>query len=146
MDAVLQLLQADGASLWAMFVVAFVAATVVPVSSEVLLVALVRMRPEDVPEILAVATFGNTLGGMTTYVLGRVVAGRVSAEEATSRWAGWLKEWGAPALVMAWAPIFGDVLCGVAGWMRVSWWQAMVWMAVGKLARYWVLAAGAAML
>ena len=146
MDALLQLLNADGVSLWAMFVVSFVAATIVPVSSEVLLVALVRVHPEQLAEILAVATLGNTLGGMTTYALGRFVGGRVSAEQVTSRWAGWLRRFGAPALLLAWAPIFGDLLCGLAGWMRVSWWQALLWMALGKLVRYWVLAAGAAML
>lgn len=145
MDALLQLLAADGASLWAMFVVAFVAATVVPVSSEVLLVALVRMQPEQVAGILIVATIGNTLGGMTTYGLGRW-ARRVRPAELGSRWAGWLQRWGAPALVLAWAPVFGDVLCAVAGFMRISWWQALLWMAAGKLARYWVLAAGASLL
>lgn len=146
MDALLQLLSADGESLWAMFVVAFVAATVVPVSSEVLLVALVRLHPEQLPQILVVATIGNTLGGMTTYALGRWVAGRVSPAQATSRWAGWLQRWGAPVLLLAWAPVFGDLLCGLAGWMRMVWWQALVWMALGKLARYWLLAAGAALL
>src|SRR5688572_20783001 len=97
-----------------MFVVAFVAATVVPVSSEVLLVALVRMQPDQVAGILIVATIGNTLGGMTTYGLGRW-ARRVRPAELESRWAGWLQRWGAPALVLAWAPVFGDVLCAVAG-------------------------------
>jgi membrane protein YqaA with SNARE-associated domain len=146
LDALLELLNADGVSLWAMFVVGFVAATVVPVSSEVLLVALVRAQPDRFAAILAVATIGNTLGGMTTYALGRWVAGRVPPEQTTSRWAGWLRRWGAPTLLLAWAPVFGDALCGLAGWMRVAWWQAMLWMALGKLARYWLLAAGAAML
>lgn len=143
MDALLQVLNADGVSLWAMFVVAFVAATVVPVSSEVLLVALVRLHPEQLARILAVATIGNTLGGMTTYALGRWVAGRVSPEQTKSAWAERLRRWGAPALLLAWAPVFGDLLCGLAGWMRMSWWQVLLYMAAGKLARYWVLAAGA---
>jgi membrane protein YqaA with SNARE-associated domain len=145
-DALLELLHADGASLWAMFIVAFVAATVVPVSSELLLVALVRAEPDRLAAVLAVATAGNTLGGMTTYALGRLVAGRVPPEQTASRWADRLRRWGAPTLLLAWAPIFGDVLCGLAGWMRIPWWQAALWMAAGKLARYWVLAAGASML
>lgn len=146
MEALLELLRADGVSQWAMFVVSFVAATVVPVSSEVLLVALVRLHPEQVGVTLAVATLGNTLGGMTTYALGRWAAGRVGQEQLASRWAGWLRRWGAPVLLLAWAPVFGDLLCALAGWMRVAWWQALVWMAIGKLARYWLLVAGASLL
>jgi len=92
-----------------------------------------------------VATLGNTLGGMTSYALGRFVAGRVAPEAMDSRWARWLRRFGAPTLLLAWAPIGGDLLCLLAGWMRLSWWQAALWMAVGKLARYWVLAAGAAL-
>ena len=67
-------------SLWTMFAVAFLAATVLPIGSEPLFVALVRLHPEQVPALLAVATLGNTLGGMTSYALGRFVAGRVAPE------------------------------------------------------------------
>ncbi len=132
-------------SLWTMFAVSFLAATVLPLGSEPLFIGLVRLHPEQVPALLAVATLGNTLGGMTSYALGRFVAGKVAPEAAASRWARWLRRFGAPTLLLAWAPIGGDLLCVLAGWMRISWWQAALWMALGKLARYWVLAAGAAL-
>ena len=132
-------------SLWTMFAVSFLAATVLPLGSEPLFITLVRLHPEQVPALLAVATLGNTLGGMTSYGLGRFVAGKVAPEAAASRWARWLRRFGAPTLLLAWAPIGGDLLCVLAGWMRICWWQAALWMALGKLARYWVLAAGAAL-
>jgi len=132
-------------SLWAMFAVGFLAATVLPIGSEPLFVALVRLHPEQVPALLAVATLGNTLGGMTSYLLGRFVAGRVGPAAAASRWAGWLRRFGAPMLLLAWAPVGGDLLCVLAGWMRIGWAQAALCMALGKLARYWALAAGAAL-
>jgi len=132
-------------SLWTMLAVGFLAATVLPIGSEPLFIALVRLHPEQVPALLAVATLGNTLGGMTSYALGRFVAGRVAPEAADSRWARWLRRYGAPTLLLAWAPVGGDLLCVLAGWMRISWWQAALWMALGKLARYWALAAGAAL-
>jgi membrane protein YqaA with SNARE-associated domain len=132
-------------SLWTMFALSFLAATVLPLGSEPLFVALVRLHPEQVPALLAVATVGNTLGGMTSYALGRFVAGRVAPEAADSRWARWLRRFGAPTLLLAWAPVGGDLLCVLAGWMRISWWQAALWMALGKLARYWALAVGAAL-
>lgn len=145
MEALLELLRADGGSLWAMFAVGFLAATVLPLGSEPLFVALVRMHPEQVAATIGVATLGNTLGGMTTYGLGRFASGRVGAVALQSRPAAWLRRFGAPALLLAWAPFGGDLLCLLAGWMRVSWWQGMVWMALGKAARYWLLAEGSAL-
>ena len=148
MEVLLELLRAEQGSLWAMFVVAFLAATVLPVGSEPVFVALVRMHPEQVAATIGVATLGNTLGGMTSFALGRFVSGKVapgmtqSTQSTQSRPARWLRRWGAPALVLAWFPFGGDALCVLAGWMRLSWWQSMLWMALGKLARYWLLAEG----
>jgi membrane protein YqaA with SNARE-associated domain len=145
MEALQELLGAGEASLWTMFVVSLLAATILPIGSEPLLVALVRMHPEQVAATVAVATAGNTLGGMTSYALGRFV-GRVAPAATRSRWAEGLRRWGAPALLLAWAPIGGDLLCVLAGWMRLPWWQCALWMLLGKLARYVVLAQGAVLL
>ncbi len=145
MEALLELLRASDASLWTMFVVAFLAATVLPIGSEPVFVALVRMHPEQVTATLVVATIGNTLGGMTSYALGRFVSGKVAPTMTQSRPARWLRRWGAPTLLLAWAPIGGDALCVLSGWMRLSWWQSALYMAIGKLARYWLLAEGSAL-
>lgn len=145
MEALQELLGAGETSLWAMFVVSFLAATVLPIGSEPLLVALVRMQPEQVAAIVAVATVGNTLGGMTSYGLGRGAA-RMAPEVERSRAGRWLRRFGAPALLLAWAPFVGDLLCALAGFMRLPWWQCALWMLIGKLARYGLLAAGAAMI
>lgn len=145
MEALQGLVIAGEASLWSMFMVAFLAATVLPIGSEPLFVVLVRLHPEQVSATIAVATLGNTIGGMTSYALGRFVSGKVGAGMTESRPARWLRRWGAPALLLAWLPIGGDALCVLAGWMRLSWWQSMLWMALGKLGRYWLLAEGTAL-
>ena len=142
MEALQELLGAGEASLWAMFVVSFLAATVLPIGSEPLLVALVRLHPEQMAAIVGVATLGNTLGGMTSYALGRGAA-RLAPEAQGSRATRWLQRFGAPARVLAWLPIGGDLLCVVAGFMRLPWWQCALWMLLGKLGRYWLLAGGA---
>ena len=105
-------------SLWTMFTVSFLAATVLPVGSEPLFIALVRLHPGEVPALLAVATLGNTLGGLTSYALGRFVAGRVAPEAAASRWAQWLRRFGAPTLVLAW----GATRAPWRGWTARSGW------------------------
>ena len=51
-----------------------------------------------------------------------------------------LRRYGTPALLFAWAPLVGDALCVAAGWLRLCWWQAMLFMALGKFARYWAIA------
>lgn len=135
----LELLQADGAALpglVALFVASFLAATLLPLGSELWLVALVRARPDLALPAVAVATVGNTLGGLTSYALGRLGKAAVGPEAATSRPAAWLRARGAPALALAWLPIVGDLLCVLAGWMRIPALEATIWLALGKLARY----------
>jgi membrane protein YqaA with SNARE-associated domain len=87
------------------------------------------------PAIL-VATAGNTLGGLTSYVLGRVLPPR-----ETLRGIEWVRRHGAPALLLSWLPVIGDGLCVAAGWLRMNPVLAAVFIAVGKFARYCVVAA-----
>ena len=52
-----------------------------------------------------------------------------------------VRRYGAPALMLAWVPLIGDALCLAAGWLRLNPWQAALFMAIGKLARYGLIAA-----
>ncbi len=52
-----------------------------------------------------------------------------------------VRTYGSPILVLAWVPLVGDALCLAGGWLRLNWWQAALFMALGKFARYWVIAA-----
>lgn len=54
----------------------------------------------------------------------------------------WLSRLGPPALLLSWLPAVGDPLCAVAGWLRLSFWPCVVYMAIGKFARYAVMTAG----
>jgi membrane protein YqaA with SNARE-associated domain len=56
-----------------------------------------------------------------------------------------LRRHGAPALLLAWAPVIGDALCAAAGWLRLPWLSCMIWMALGKGARYALIASGVSM-
>jgi membrane protein YqaA with SNARE-associated domain len=131
-----QWLPPAGASLLALFVASFVAATVLPLASEVWLLALVRARPDLAPAALVVATVGNTLGGLTTYYLGRLGRRAVDPAALATRRADWLRARGAPVLGLAWLPLGGDLLCLLAGYLRLPVVPVTLWMAAGKLARY----------
>ena len=88
--------------------------------------------------LVLLATAGNTLGAMTTWLIGRLIPER----EKTDRALVWLRRWGAPALLLSWLPVVGDALPLAAGWLRMPAASCAVWMAVGKLLRYVVVAAG----
>jgi membrane protein YqaA with SNARE-associated domain len=136
---VLEALQAfftQEASLWSLLAGSFIAATLVPISSEVMLYAVLRLHPELFWPAVLVAALGNTAGGMTSYALGRFIPHRREI-----RFERELRRRGAALLLFAWAPLVGDGLCVGAGWLRLPWAPCLAWMALGKLARYLVVAA-----
>ena len=126
----------ESVGLGSLFVSSFLAATLLPGGSEVVFVALLASGTVSLGPALAVATLGNSLGGLSTYLIGRLVPER----KADARMLRWLHRWGAPALLLSWAPLIGDALCLAAGWLRIHVAAATLFIVVGKLARYWVLA------
>ena len=129
------------ASLGSLAVAAFLAATFVPLSSEVMLVAVLKLHPDLHWTAVGLATLCNTLGGMTSYLVGRLLAAKKPLKEI-----GIVQRWGPAALVFAWAPVVGDALCVAAGWLRINWIGAAAFQAAGRFARYWVVAQGAMLL
>lgn len=129
------------AGLWGLFVSSFLAATILPGGSEALLFALLKLHPEQLWPALALTTLGNTLGGMTSYACGRWLPRWQTLEKTKGR--KHVQRWGSPILLLAWAPLIGDVLCVAAGWLRLNWAACAVFMALGKFARYWLIAQGA---
>ncbi len=134
------------AGLAGLFLASLLAATLLPGGSEAVLAAVVLAHPEQAAAALALATLGNTLGGMSTYALGRLLPQRVGAGDTAMRQLDTLRRHGAPALLLAWAPIIGDALCAAAGWLRLPWLPCLLWMALGKGARYLLVASGVGML
>jgi membrane protein YqaA with SNARE-associated domain len=117
----------------------FVASTLVPLSSEAVLFGYLKLYPQHAALAIALATLGNTAGGMTTYALGRLLPGR-AREKLDPRALGWLGRYGSAATLLAFLPLVGDALCLAAGWLRVNWLAALAFMATGRLARYLLVA------
>lgn len=130
-------------SLLGLFFSAFLSSTILPGSSEVLLLALGAQG--DLPHwnLLAVATAGNTLGGMSSWVLGWIIALRYPltalSKAAHRRAVDRVRQWGSPILLLSWVPVIGDPLCVAAGWLRISWLGALLFIGIGKALRYGVL-------
>lgn len=121
--------------LGSVFTVAFVSATLLPMGSEPAVFGYAKLHPGQFWLVVAVATLGNTLGGVVDYWMGRGARGLV-AESKRTRYLAWLERLGPAALVFAWLPVVGDPLCTVAGWARLPFWPSVFWMAVGKALRY----------
>ncbi len=134
------------AGLAGLFLAATLAATILPGGSEAVLLAVLHQHPGQWAAALTVATLGNTLGGMSTYVLGRLLPEKVDAGGTAARHIDALRRHGAPLLLLSWVPLIGDVLCATAGWLRLSWRPCLAWMALGKGLRYAVLLAATARL
>lgn len=129
------------AGLWGLGLYSLLAATLLPGGSELALYLMVRQQPDLLFAALGVATIGNTLGGMISWWCGRVLP-RWQKLDGPPRQAA-LRRWGSPLLLLAWLPVVGDALCVAAGWLRLHWLPCCVFMAVGKFARYWVIAQAA---
>ena len=86
---------------------------------------------------VGIATLGNTLGGMTSYAIGRLFPNKVEGKALT-----WLNRYGEWVLLLSWVPLIGDALCVAAGWLRINAWLALLMLAIGKCARYLLIAGG----
>lgn len=139
--ALLHWLALPANGLGAVFLVAFVSATLLPMGSEPAVFALVKLQPELFWPAIAVATLGNTLGGALSWWMGWAArrawqhtrSGQAPAEQRALRW---LQRFGPAACVLSWLPVLGDPLCSVAGWLRLPFGPCVGWMALGKFARY----------
>ena len=126
---------------WGMGVLAFLSGSIVPITSEVLLVFFLSVGLNAVALTL-VASFGNTLGGITCFFMGRIV----SKEKAVAffkitprrmqRADRIIQRYGYWAASISFVPVLGETLLVMLGIMRVSWWRVAIVMAVGKLIRY----------
>jgi len=125
-----------------LFIGSFLASTIIPFSSDLLLIALLALGFD--PWIcLIVATVGNSLGGMTSYGLGwlgkwkwieRLGVSRQRLESQKAR----IECWGSLLAFFAWLPAVGDVFAIALGFYRVSPRRCTIYMFVGRLARFLV--------
>ena len=124
-----------------LFLISFLAATLLPGGSEAAFLAFIAAWPEQVTQALLFATLGNTLGGMSSYALARLLPEK-SLDKLGEKPLAMARRWGSPVLLLSWLPLVGDLLCVAAGWLRLPWLPCALWMALGKGLRYALIAAG----
>ena len=124
-----------------LFASAFLAATILPLSSEVVLTALLLAGlPPGV--LVGVATAGNVLGALTNYLLGYWAGTRAikkwlkMSDDEVSRAQHRYQKYGAVSLCFAWVPFIGDPLTVVAGLLKVNLLVFLGLVSLGKCLRY----------
>ena len=125
----------EDASLWALFAASLLAATLLPGGSEAALYGVLKLHPDQYWPALGAATLGNTLGGMSSYLIGRIIPQKKDLPSLQAA-----QQYGSPALLLAWVPFIGDPLCVAAGWLRLNPWLSALFMGFGKFARYVAIA------
>lgn len=127
-----------------LFAISFVAASLLPAYSEVVLVGMLAAGYDPLA-LWAWASAGNTLGAVLNYFMGRFLLRfqgrrwfpfRPGALDAPQRW---FQRYGVWSLLFAWAPVGGDALTFIAGVMRTHFGVFVVLTGIGKAARYAIL-------
>ena len=122
----------------AVFLVALISATLLPMGSEPVLFAYVSVNPSMLWPAIVIATVGNTIGGMVNWCLGFGARNAFEAYKGPTagRMQRWLVSLGPKMLLLSWLPGIGDPLCALAGWLRMPWKACLIYMAIGKFLRY----------
>ncbi len=130
-----------------LFAAALVAATILPMQSETVLVGLLATSTHPVAALILVATVGNVLGSVINWYLGRYLLNYKdrrwfpTSERQLARAQGWYHRYGRWSLLGSWLPLIGDPLTVVAGIMREPLGPFLILVTIAKASRYLVLAA-----
>ena len=128
-----------------LFFISFLAATILPFSSELTLAGLISTSNYDNLLLLVFASFGNVLGAVFNWGLGFYARNLTIKkwfpfkETQIERSSKWFSKFGKWSLLFAWVPIVGDPLTFVAGLLRVRFFDFIILVAIGKVSRYLII-------
>jgi len=129
-----------------LFFVAFLSATLLPGSSEVMLAGVLANGDVSTAMAIMVATLGNALGSCVNWGIGRYLAHFRNAKwfpvkpQNFERYSAWYDKWGVWSLLLSWAPVIGDPLTVIAGIARTALPVFLIIVLIAKLLRYMVVA------
>lgn len=131
-----------------MFISSLISASILPGNSEIIFTTIASQTillertfySSSLAWLILVATIGNTLGSLITFGMGKLVE---KPKALTNKYAEWtlnkLNRYGALMLLLSWLPIVGDLICGIAGWLRFPFIKSLIYIFIGKFVRYLLL-------
>ncbi len=129
-------------SYFQLFIISFLAATILPLSSEFVLSTMLLTDSFDKYLLLVVASFGNILGSSVNWYLGKKILifkdkkWFPANERQIAKGEIYFKKYGIWSLLLAWVPIIGDPLTIVAGILRVKFFTFLLLVSISKISRY----------
>lgn len=137
----------DLATYAGLFLIAFAAATILPLQSELVVVGLLVAGKQPWPAIVAIASVGNILGSTVNWMLGKSLVRFQdrrwfpASRESLLRAENWYRHHGRGTLLLSWVPIIGDPLTVIAGVLREPLWSFVLLVGLAKTGRYLALTA-----
>mgnify|MGYP006103470185 FL=1 len=128
-----------------LFIISFLAATILPLSSELTLAGLIATYNYNNLLLLIAASLGNILGSIVNWILGFYSRNLISKkwflfkDEQIKRSSNWFNKFGKWSLLFAWVPIIGDPLTLAAGLLRVKFTEFLILVSIGKVFRYFLI-------
>lgn len=126
-----------------LFISCFIAATILPFSSEIVVATFLALKPDAPMEILFIASAGNFLGGLTCYWIGMLgkeewIRRLGVKQQSITKYEHFIHKYGAFMALLCWMPFIGDILAVALGFFRVRFFWTALYMFAGKFARYYV--------
>jgi membrane protein YqaA with SNARE-associated domain len=137
----------SSAAYTSLFLISLGAATILPFGSEPAVVGLLAGGTLPWQGIVLVASFGNILGSIINWLLGRTFIHFQDrrwfpvSRKNMARAQGWYHRYGRASLLLSWVPIIGDPLTVAAGFLREPLWSFTLLVGIAKTGRYLVLTA-----
>ena len=128
-----------------LFIASFLAATIIPFSSELVLSILIA-KNYDLSTSLFVASIGNWIGGLSSYLIGRIGSWNTIEKYLRVKrknillWKKKIDSWGGFLAFLCWLPVLGDPIAIALGFFRTNVVIVAVFMLIGKFVRYLIWA------
>ena len=129
-------------SYFQLLIISFLAATILPFSSEVVLTTMYLSNSFETYLLLIFASIGNILGSITNWYLGKKITifqdrkwFPVSPDQL-NRSQKYFQKYGLWSLLLAWVPIIGDPLTLLAGVLNVRFGIFFLLVSISKISRY----------
>lgn len=125
---------------WLLFSSGFISSTLLPGGSELLWLYYLNQGEINLVWGLLAISVGNTLGSIVTFMMGFYFRfGQQKTAQKYPKVLRFCQRWGHYSLLLAWLPVVGDVICLLAGWLKLPKRASFIAIFIGKSARYLLL-------
>ena len=126
-----------------LFLSCFLAATILPIASEVFLITMLAAKYDPLSSLL-IASSGNTLGSYLNFGIGYIGnpewLKKLRVKQKTiESWKASIQKYGVWLALLSWLPIVGDIIGIALGFFRANIFWSFLFMAIGKFIRYLVV-------